>query len=242
VTTSDSVRSPVPSRMSTAAPISTAARMSSSPVLLPFLLLVGFVAAVALRSLIGGVAVARSAPAGLAFAALLVGLCALASAPGACASAPAARASVPVGPTRRESARFGSLAGSAVSVLAGVVGATVLCLPALVHRLGASDTPTGRSGEGFLAWALVVAVVAAAEEGFLRGTLYRLLVPFGSAPAIGIPAIAFAALHLPLYGWGALPLDLAVGVWLGALRAVTGSALAPAVSHVLADWAAWALL
>jgi hypothetical protein len=188
------------------------------------------------RSLIGGVAVARSAPAGLAFAVLLVGLCALASAPGA-------RAAAPGRPFRRHSsARSGSRAGLAVGIVVGVAGAAVLCLPALVHRLATSDTPVGRSGEGFAAWAVVVTVVATAEEAFLRGTLYRLLVPFGSAVAIGIPAIAFAALHLPLYGWGAMPLDLAVGVWLGALRAVTGSVLAPAVSHVLADWAAWALL
>ena len=46
-------------------------------------------------------------------------------------------------------------------------------------------------------------------------------------------------LHVPLYGWGSLPLDLAVGVFLGVLRALTGSLAAPAAAHVLADLAGW---
>jgi hypothetical protein len=36
-----------------------------------------------------------------------------------------------------------------------------------------------------------------------------------------------------------LPLDLAVGVCLGALRLYAGSATAPAVAHTLADLAGW---
>jgi hypothetical protein len=43
---------------------------------------------------------------------------------------------------------------------------------------------------------------------------------------------------VPLYGWGAVPLDLAVGVWLGGLRLVTGGWAAPAVAHTFADLAA----
>ena len=34
-------------------------------------------------------------------------------------------------------------------------------------------------------------------------------------------------------------LDLAVGVWLGALRAVSGSVAVPAIAHTLADLAGW---
>ena len=63
----------------------------------------------------------------------------------------------------------------------------------------------------------------------------------GDAAAVLVPAVAFAALHVPLYGWHVVPLDLAVGVLLGELRRSTGTAAAPAVTHVGADLAAWFL-
>ena len=208
--------------MTTACPATTVpeaqARRPARSVLLSVLLLVGFTAAVALRSAVGGAAVARSTPAALVFAAVLLGFSWL---PGRWWA--------------RQRPR-----GVAVGLIVGVAGAAVLCLPAVLHRAAAASG--GRPAVGFLGWAVVVTVVASGEEVFLRGALYRLLEPFGVVVAIGVPALAFAALHVPLYGWGALPLDLAVGVWLGALRAVSGSALAPAVAHVLADWAAWGLL
>ena len=46
----------------------------------------------------------------------------------------------------------------------------------------------------------------------------------------------------PLYGVGALPLDLAVGLLLGGLRIVSGGVLAPAIAHVIADLAGGWLL
>jgi hypothetical protein len=42
-----------------------------------------------------------------------------------------------------------------------------------------------------------------------------------------------------VYGWAVVPLDIAVGVWLGTLRAVTGTVAAPAIAHSLADLAGW---
>ncbi|MQA64109.1 MAG: CPBP family intramembrane metalloprotease, partial [Actinophytocola sp.] len=57
--------------------------------------------------------------------------------------------------------------------------------------------------------------------------------------AIGVCAVVFALLHVPLYGWWIVPLDLAVGVFLGALRWVSGSVVAPATAHVLANLAGW---
>jgi membrane protease YdiL (CAAX protease family) len=57
--------------------------------------------------------------------------------------------------------------------------------------------------------------------------------------AAAIAAVAFAALHVPLSGWVAVPLDLAVGVWLGGLRLRSGGAGAPALTHTLADVASW---
>jgi hypothetical protein len=183
-------------------------------------LLIGFGAAVALRSAVGGAGVARSAPAGLVFAACLLAL--------------AAAGAVPV---RRPASAARHLGGAAGI---GLGGAVVLCVPAVLHRLGGAELPVGR--EGLASWALVVLVVAGSEEVFLRGTLFRLLEPRGPVVAVLVPAVAFAALHVPLYGWGAAPLDLAVGVWLGALRVVGGSWIAPAVAHVLADVAAWWLV
>jgi membrane protease YdiL (CAAX protease family) len=119
--------------------------------------------------------------------------------------------------------------------MTGVAGAAVLCLPAAVSRLAGPEHVTG---SGFLLWAVVVTVVAAAEEVLLRGALYDAVATrAGIWAAIVVGALAFALLHVPLYGWGAVPLDAAVGVWLGLLRAVSGSVAAPAIAHVLADWA-----
>jgi membrane protease YdiL (CAAX protease family) len=53
--------------------------------------------------------------------------------------------------------------------------------------------------------------------------------------AIFIAAIAFTVLHIPLYGWHVVPLDFTVGVWLGTIRAISGSWVAPGISHMLAD-------
>jgi hypothetical protein len=36
-----------------------------------------------------------------------------------------------------------------------------------------------------------------------------------------------------------VPLDIAVGVWLGTLRAISGTVTAPALAHSLADLAGW---
>ena len=57
--------------------------------------------------------------------------------------------------------------------------------------------------------------------------------------AIAVSAVAFALLHVPVYGWSVLPLDLAVGVALGVLRVLAGSVTAPAITHVVADLAGW---
>jgi membrane protease YdiL (CAAX protease family) len=119
----------------------------------------------------------------------------------------------------------------------GVGGAVALCLPVLL-----TWTPHRVPPDGFVRWALVVAVVATAEEVFLRGSVYDAVRErAGDNAAIAVGAVAFGLLHLPLYGLHAVPLDVAVGVLLGELRRVTGTAAAPAVAHVGADWAAWFL-
>ena len=85
--------------------------------------------------------------------------------------------------------------------------------------------------------------VATAEEAFLRGALYDAVARArGVDAAVVVGALAFAALHVPLYGWHAVPLDLAVGLALGALRVVTGTWTAPALAHAGADLVGWWLL
>ena len=86
----------------------------------------------------------------------------------------------------------------------------------------------------------MVTLVAVAEELLLRGALFEALTRWRNEnTAIAVSAVAFALLHVPVYGWHVLVLDLAVGVALGVLRAVSGSVTAPAITHVVADLAGW---
>jgi hypothetical protein len=119
----------------------------------------------------------------------------------------------------------------------GVLGILVVCLPVGLGHLVALKPLHGT--DGFLPWAAAVTVVAAAEELFLRGALFDAVArPW---PAVALGAVLFALLHVPLYGWHVVPLDLAVGVVLGGLRVEAGTPLAPAVTHVGADLVGWFL-
>ncbi len=116
--------------------------------------------------------------------------------------------------------------------------AAALCVPIAVAR--AAGGGAHRPGGHFLPWAVTVGVVALAEEAFLRGVLFDAVHDWlGTTAAVAAGATLFAALHVPLYGWHAAPLDLAVGVALGLLRSATGTWLAPGVAHTLADYTAW---
>lgn len=177
----------------------------------PVLLLAGFTAAVILRMIIGGPGVSRSPLAGVAFAACLLLL------------AMSAGVRIPL---------------STRIVGTGLLGAAFLCLPVVLAR----DPRPLYEGPGFATWAVVVTFVAVCEEVFLRGALYDALAEArGPWVAIAGGAAAFALLHVPLYGWHVLPLDLLVGAGLGELRRRTGSPAAPAITHASADLAAWFL-
>ena len=83
-------------------------------------------------------------------------------------------------------------------------------------------------------------VVASAEEALLRGRLFDGVERSGGmAAAIVVTSAAFALMHVPLYGWQVVPLDLAVGVVLGGLRLSTRGVIAPAAAHTVADLATW---
>jgi membrane protease YdiL (CAAX protease family) len=125
------------------------------------------------------------------------------------------------------------------SIGLGLAGAAVLLLPVVVLGHGRTATSSG-AGTAYLSWAAATAVVATAEEAFLRGALFDALRRWrGTDVAVVGAAVAFAALHVPLYGWHVLPLDLAVGLGLGALRVAAGTWTAPAVAHVGADLVGW---
>jgi membrane protease YdiL (CAAX protease family) len=83
---------------------------------------------------------------------------------------------------------------------------------------------------------VALAVVAAgAEELFFRRFLYAALLRRGAVVAIAGSALAFALVHVPAYGAGVFPLDLAAGLVLSWQRWATGSWTAPAVSHAAAN-------
>jgi membrane protease YdiL (CAAX protease family) len=129
------------------------------------------------------------------------------------------------------------------SVAIGVAVGLVLAAFAVIGPpLGGSTRVPGlgRPDVPFLPWALVTVLVASAEEAVLRGVLFTRVARAGGIPlAIGVTTVAFASLHVPLYGWHVLPLDLAVGLGLGGLRVATRSIAAPAAAHAMADLATW---
>ena len=178
-------------------------------------LLAGLAGAVVVRLGVAGPAGVRSVPAGLVFAALLL----------AVAVAAAPRVWRAAGPPPRQLA-------------VGLAGAATLCAVPLVVHL---RTPGGPLPLDELpVWAAVVVVVAVAEEVLLRGALWTATARrYGTTGALVLTTAAFGLLHVPLYGWAALPLDLAVGLLLGGLRMAAGGWGAPALAHTVADLAGW---
>lgn len=127
----------------------------------------------------------------------------------------------------------------AVSILIGAGGAAVLVALALVPHLDRPG-PSLAPAASFLTWASVTILVATAEEAVLRGALFAAVRRHGGVTAaIAVTSVAFALMHVPLYGWHVVPLDLGVGIFLGGLRLASGGIAAPAVAHALADLATW---
>ncbi|HEX2048264.1 MAG TPA: CPBP family glutamic-type intramembrane protease [Acidimicrobiales bacterium] len=113
----------------------------------------------------------------------------------------------------------------------------------LVLGTGAAGFVAGRAlldvpaGPRSLAVALGLnALAAVAEEAFFRRHLYALVEgSWGPAVAVVGTAVAFAAVHVTVWGWWVLPLDLAAGLVLSWQRAATGRWSVPAATHVLAN-------
>ena len=121
----------------------------------------------------------------------------------------------------------------------GLAGGATLVVVAVLAR-GGSPIETFPAGVSFLPWALATVLVAIGEETILRGALFDALDGQGGAViAILGTSVAFALIHVPLYGWHVVPLDLGVGLWLAGLRLVSGGIAAPAAAHAIADLATY---
>jgi membrane protease YdiL (CAAX protease family) len=126
------------------------------------------------------------------------------------------------------------LVGMTGSVVAGLLVGAVLLAPLVAGPFSA------RGLSGFWTWAALAALIATLEEIAIRGALFKSWSDeAGPVAAIVAGAVVFALIHLPRYGWGAMPLDAAVGLALGGLRALTGRVLPCAVAHTIADLGAW---
>lgn len=85
-------------------------------------------------------------------------------------------------------------------------------------------------------WGIVAAVVTGvAEEALFRRGLYGLLERWGAAAAVVGSAAAFGLVHVPVYGWRVLALDMCAGLVFGWQRWLTGHWSSPAVTHALAN-------
>lgn len=186
---------------------------SDGRTLRPALLIAGLAGACALRVATGGTVPVASYPAALAFAGALLAL------------------SLGAGWRFTVDRRWPR------ALAAGVAGAAIL-VAAWATAVPHVPLSAGQHLGPLLVWTPLVAVVAGAEEIVLRGALFGALFERGGAPvAIALTSLVFALMHVPLYGWGALPLDLAAGVLLGGLRLLSGGVTAPFVAHLLADLA-----
>jgi membrane protease YdiL (CAAX protease family) len=112
--------------------------------------------------------------------------------------------------------------------MAMALGAVTL----LVARLGASSVAPMAAGGAAIGLNVVAAV---SEEAFFRRFLHGALLPFGAPAAVVLSALAFALVHVPLYGGAVFWVDLGAGLLLGWQRWATRSWAAPAATHALAN-------
>lgn len=128
---------------------------------------------------------------------------------------------------------------SSLAIPIGFAGGAALIGIALVARI-AGPGPSFAPATPFAPWAAITLLVATGEELILRGALFSALERAGGVVvAVAITSVAFAVMHVPLYGWHVVPLDLGVGIFLGGLRLAGGGSTGPAIAHAVADLATW---
>jgi membrane protease YdiL (CAAX protease family) len=143
------------------------------------------------------------------------------------------------------------------SLLLGAVLLTILVASLAVpgaRRRGGLSAAVAVSGAGIVAlglawvvseprppvpWAATAVplslLAAVAEEALFRRVLYERLEPFGVMVAVVGAAVAFALLHVPLYGWAVFPVDLGAGILFGWQRHAAGTWTVPAGTHAVAN-------
>jgi membrane protease YdiL (CAAX protease family) len=149
--------------------------------------------------------------------------------------------------------------GYGATLVTATVGAAALLVP-VAGAAAAGASGTGRSwwvavaGIGVLAFAAVRAtalpintaaggwtagaatVAAITEEAFFRKLAYGWLERWGG-PLVAVcgAALLFGAVHVPLYGTSAFPIDVGAGVLFGWQRWATKGWAASAATHVAAN-------
>jgi membrane protease YdiL (CAAX protease family) len=106
--------------------------------------------------------------------------------------------------------------------LVAVAGAAIVAGPVADRRAGG------------IAVGLALAA-AVAEEALFRRVLYERLLRFGIVVAVVGSAGVFAVIHLPAYGWAAMPVDLGAALLLSWQRYASGRWTVPAVTHAVAN-------
>ncbi|MEA2551768.1 MAG: Type prenyl endopeptidase Rce1-like [Actinomycetota bacterium] len=115
---------------------------------------------------------------------------------------------------------------------------SVVVLAVGVAGVAAASRAAGRPvAIPFGPWVLPLSILAAiAEEAFFRRVAYRVVERrAGALAAVVVTAAVFAAIHVPLYGLAAFPVDLGAGVLLGWQRYETGGWTVPAATHAAAN-------
>lgn len=117
-----------------------------------------------------------------------------------------------------------------VVAAAGVVAVVAAAVVAAAAAVGPSF-PLPRTAEVLA----LNSVAAVAEELFFRRLTYGSLLRFGTLAAIVGSAVAFALVHVPIYGAAAIPVDLGAGLVFSWQRWASGGWGAPAATHVFAN-------
>jgi membrane protease YdiL (CAAX protease family) len=78
-------------------------------------------------------------------------------------------------------------------------------------------------------------LAAVAEEALFRRLAYARLERFGAVVAVAGSAILFGLVHVPAYGFAALPVDVGAGLLFGWQRWASGTWTVPAATHAFAN-------
>jgi len=121
-----------------------------------------------------------------------------------------------------------------------MIAPAVAPLPVLAAGVGAVLLASAAAGRGIASpvagWAPGLNVLAAvAEEALFRRVAFGWLARIGPVVAVVATACLFALVHVPVYGWAALPVDLGAGLLLSWQRAASGTWTVPAATHAFAN-------